>query len=251
MNNIALWGWRVFRPIIQLVNLLAFPKYIGFIADWMQFRKMGGMASLGDWYPCLFDKMDRTVVDRHYFYQSVWAAEKVSQVRPDEHVDIGSDVKFVGMLSSMVDVKFVDIRPFEPELDSFTSIHGSILDLPFEDGSLHSISCLSVAEHIGLGRYGDPLDPEGLHKAIMELKRVLAPGGNLYFGLPVGLPKVCFNAHRISSAADIISGFLELKLLEFAVVDDKGVFIRDAEPKDFDTQEFANGLFHFSKVRQG
>jgi len=248
LRNLALWGWRVFRPIIQLVNLLAIPRYIGFIADWMRFKKMGGTARLSDWHPCLFDKVAETAVDRHYFYQSVWAAEKIFQVRPDAHVDIGSDVKFVGMLSSVVKVKFVDIRPFEPDLDRFTSIHGSILDLPFEDGSLHSISCLSVAEHIGLGRYGDPLDPDGLQKAMEELKRVLAPGGNLYFGLPVGVPKVCFNAHRISAAADIVDLFQELKLLEFAVIDDSGAFIREAEPKDFDTQEFANGLFHFSRI---
>jgi len=249
LKNIVLWGWRVFRPIIQLINLLALPRYFGFIADWMRFRKMGGSASLADWYPCLFDKVAETAVDRHYFYQSVWAAEKVFQARPDEHVDIGSDVKFVGMLSSAVAVKFVDIRPFEPELDRFTSIHGSILDLPFEDGSVNSISCLSVAEHIGLGRYGDPLDPDGLQKAIQELKRVLAPGGNLYFGLPVGLPKVCFNAHRISPASEIAHQFHALQLCEFSVVDDKGDFIRDAEPTDYDGQEFANGLFHFSKVR--
>lgn len=247
MKNIVLWGWRVFKPIIQMVNLLAFPRYIGFIADWVWFKKMGGSAAFADWYPCLFDKVAETTVDKHYFYQNVWAAEKILQARPDEHIDIGSDVKFVGMLSSMIEVKFVDIRPFEPELDSFTSINGSILDMPFEDGSIHSISCLSVAEHIGLGRYGDHLDPDGLQKAIKELMRVLAPGGSLYFALPVGLSKVCFNAHRISSASKITSQFHELKLLDFSVVNDRGDFIRNAEPKNYDTQIFANGLFHFSR----
>jgi Caenorhabditis protein of unknown function, DUF268 len=33
----------------------------------------------------------------------------------------------------------------------------------------------NVIEHIGLGRYGDPLDPDGELRAIGELVRVLAP----------------------------------------------------------------------------
>ncbi len=33
---------------------------------------------------------------------------------------------------------------------------------------------MHVVEHVGLGRYGDPLDPDGDLKAIAELKRVTA-----------------------------------------------------------------------------
>jgi hypothetical protein len=36
---------------------------------------------------------------------------------------------------------------------------------------------MHVVEHIGLGRYGEPMDEQGDLKAIEELKRVLAPGG--------------------------------------------------------------------------
>ncbi len=83
--------------------------------------------------------------------------------------------------------------------------------------------------HIGLGRYGDPLDPEGTIKAINELKRVLvlAVGGNLYFSLPVGSPRLCFNAHRIHSPGQILEYFSDLKLVEFSGVDDKGNFLEN------------------------
>jgi SAM-dependent methyltransferase len=54
-----------------------------------------------------------------------------------------------------------------------------------------------VIEHIGLGRYGDPLDPLGSLKACNELARVIKPGGNLYISVPIeDNPKTYFNAHR-------------------------------------------------------
>jgi hypothetical protein len=45
---------------------------------------------------------------------------------------------------------------------------GSILALPFESGSIKSLSSLCVVEHIGLGRYGDEIDPFGSESAIKE-----------------------------------------------------------------------------------
>ena len=64
-----------------------------------------------------------------------------------------------------------------------------------------------MAEHIGLGRYGDPLDPLGTRKAAAELQRVLAPGGQLLFSLPVGRPRVEFNAHRVHDPHEVASWF--------------------------------------------
>ena len=99
----------------------------------------------------------------------------------------------------------MDIRPLEVDIEGLTPIAGSVLDLPFADGSLESVSCLHVAEHIGLGRYGDPLDPLGTRKAAAELQRVLAPGGQLLFSLPVGRPRVDFNAHRVHDPVEVAS----------------------------------------------
>lgn len=74
---------------------------------------------------------------------------------------------------------------------------GSILELPFEDNSIQTLSSLCVVEHIGLGRYGDPVDSFGSEKAIKELKRVLQVGGIILFSVPVDNEnKIYFNAHR-------------------------------------------------------
>jgi SAM-dependent methyltransferase len=59
------------------------------------------------------------------------------------------------------------------------------------------VLCVSSIEHSGLGRYGDPLDPDGDLKAMTELGRMLNPGGILFLTVPVGPDRVIFNLHRI------------------------------------------------------
>jgi hypothetical protein len=56
---------------------------------------------------------------------------------------------------------------------------------------------LSTYEHSGLGRYGDPVDPEGDLTAMAQLKTVVKKGGIAYIAVPVGQEAVFFNLHRI------------------------------------------------------
>lgn len=57
---------------------------------------------------------------------------------------------------------------------------------------------ISSFEHDGLGRYGDPLDPEGDLKAMAYMRdQVLKPGGALLLAMPSGGDFIEFNAHRI------------------------------------------------------
>jgi SAM-dependent methyltransferase len=233
-------------PFIR-VNLFAIPRYGNFLFDWIRIRQSGGNAPVSKVYPCLFDRTGSTGIDRHYFYQAVWAFQKIAACGPEVHVDVGSQANYVGMLTALTRVIFVDIRPLDVEIENYTFRKGTIVNLPFEDETVSSLSCLHVAEHIGLGRYGYPIDPDGTIKACGELSRVLAPGGNLYFSLPVGKEAVYFNAHRVHSVEQILRYFGKLTLKEFSVVDDNGLFIRGGDPKAFDSAEYANGLFHFVK----
>lgn len=125
-----------------------------------------------------------------------------------------------------------------------------LLALPFEDNSIQSLSCMHVVEHVGLGRYGDSLDPDGDLKAIAELKRVLSVGGSLLFVVPIGKPKIMFNAHRIHSYEQIVTYFSELQLQEFALVPDNpkdGGLIRNATEEMSNEQTYACGCFWFKK----
>lgn len=166
-------------------------------------------------YPCLCDDTAETEIEPTYYYQDAWAFEKIVQARPSQHVDIGSHHKFVALLSKVVPVTMVDIRPPSLPLDSLRFECGSITALPFADGSLVSISSLCVIEHIGLGRYGDELDPAGTEKAMNELKRVLAPGGDLYISVPLhNENRTYFNAHRTFTEAYLLECFAPLEVRE-------------------------------------
>ena len=141
-------------------------------------------------------------------------------------------------------------RPADLRLDQLTSERVDLLALPFPDRSVQSLSCLHVVEHIGLGRYGDPLDPDGDLKAMRELQRVTAAGGSLLFVAPVGRPVIRFNAHRIYSFAQVMAGFPELRLQEFSLIPDDpsaGSLIKSAKPEMADRQNYGCGCFWFNR----
>lgn len=240
--------WK--RPLIRTKVLSGLSKYPAYLRDCFKYSRIDGAEpiKLRDTYPCLFDKKTTTRIDSHYFYQDIWAFKKIYSLKPKFHVDVGSSVNFVGFLTAITKVNFVDIRPLDaPYLTNIENIKGSILELPYEDNSLESISCLHVAEHIGLGRYGGPLDPLGTKKAATELSRCLAKGGNLFFSLPVGKPRLCFNAHRIHSPKQILQYFSDLKLVEFSGTDDNKRFMQNIDVDILENARYGCGMFWFTK----
>jgi SAM-dependent methyltransferase len=109
---------------------------------------------------------------------------------------------------------------------------------------------MHVIEHIGLGRYGDPLDPAGDEKAITELKRVVAPGGSLFFVVPLGAqPRIEFNAHRVYSL-DLIKNYFSQgwDMKEFYFIPEKsGVPMLNPPDKVLATESYGCGCFWFIK----
>ena len=200
-----------------------------------------------DWYPCLGDNTLTTGFDAHYIYHPAWAARIVKQINPSKHVDISSTLHFSTILSAFVPVNFYDYRPALLNLSNLNSDMIDLTQLSFESNSIPSLSCMHTVEHIGLGRYGDPIDPEGDVKAIKELKRVVKIGGSLLFVTPVGIPRVMFNAHRIYNPYQIIDSFKGFSLQQFSLITDAGEFIDDAS---FDlglNQWYGCGCFWFTK----
>ena len=85
--------------------------------------------------------------------------------------------------------------------------------------SIHSLSALCSVEHFGLGRYGDPIDPQAWENALKSFQRILAPKGNLYISVPVGkVNKVCFNAHRVFTPQTIIETLDLMEIVEFSYI---------------------------------
>ncbi len=211
------------------------------------FRAMGGEVEDADVYPCLHDRTATTPFDAHYFYQAVWATERLVALRPGRHVDVGSELRWVGLLAAWFPVTFIDIRPAPVRVANLETKAGSVLAMPYPDRSIPSLSCMHVIEHVGLGRYGDPLDPHGSVKAAEELQRVVAPGGQLLLSTPVGRQRTCFNAHRIHLPRTVIEWFDALQLVEFGAVADDGSFHPQADPAAFTDAIYACGLFRFQR----
>lgn len=197
--------------------------------------------------PCIDDKFETSPIDYFYFYQDTWGARKVFEAKPSVHVDVGSTTLLVGILSQFTKVISVDVRPLDVRLKGLESKRGNITAMPFPDNSVESLSSLCVIEHIGLGRYGDPLDPEGSDKAAREFCRILKKGGNLYVSTQIG-PKdeVLFNAHRVFELNGFLKRFRGLTLVESLFIQYNNV----VGPEGFKSLDFTKdifGCFHFRK----
>ncbi|HEY1173791.1 MAG TPA: DUF268 domain-containing protein [Verrucomicrobiae bacterium] len=194
-------------------------------------------------YPCLLDRTDTTPLEPVYFVQDTWFAHRLSQVRPLQHVDVGSSAKTMALVAQFVPVTMVDIRPVVLKAVDFSFREGSILSLPFADSSVASLSSLCVVEHIGLGRYGDPFDPWGSEKAWQELLRVLQPGGHLYISVPIDSANhVYYNAHRAFTRQYVLQLSAGLELLN-----EQYLYGYDVQPHYAPERGFGTGMFHFRK----
>jgi SAM-dependent methyltransferase len=204
-----------------------------------------------DFLPALFEKTSMTRFDTHYIYHPAWAARKVLEINPTKHIDISSTLHFCSILSAFMPVEFYDYRPANLNLSNLESKFADLNNLPFIDNSVESISCMHTIEHIGLGRYGDNMDPDGDLKAIHELIRVTQKGGHIIFVTPIGRPRIEFNGHRIYSYDMIIQHFAGLKLIEFSLVPDNALesgFIYNASKEQSDEQSYGCGCFVFQKI---
>ncbi len=193
--------------------------------------------------PYTNDCVATTPLDPVYFYQDTWASHKIFKAKPRKHVDIGSSVKTIGIVSQYVPTTMIDIRPITLKIEGLTFLKGSILEIPLADQSVESLSSLCVVEHIGLGRYGDPVDAFGSEKAAAELKRVLAVGGELYVSVPVDDQcRVYFNAHRAFTRDAVMELFDGLSLVE-----EKYQYGETLVDRYDASLGFGTGLFHFRR----
>lgn len=241
------WLLQVYDPFRTINGLKGYPRYL---SEMYRYSHLPGAEALKleDTNPQVHDNTYETPFDPHYFYLNGWCMRRILASRPGNHVDVASQVVFVSLLSAVVPVTFMDYRPLLAKLKGLQCISGDILKMPFADNSIESLSCLHVIEHLGLGRYGDRLNPEGTRKAAAELLRVLAPDGNLFVGIPVGKPKLSFNAHRIHAPEAVREMFEPMELVEFSGVHDDGTFVERVDLAEFKESEYACGMYWFRKL---
>lgn len=263
-RNVRRAGGRALRLPVLFAELMGFdvrkagrtltglPKYV---ADAMTYARLAGAADPfrirgRDLYPVLGEhRASAGEASGHYFHQDLWAAKKIFERAPLEHVDVGSSISgFIAHLLTFRSVTVIDIRPLPDHIDGLHFTEGDATHLAgIVDDSLDSISSLHAIEHFGLGRYGDPVDPFAAEKAMAALARVLRPGGRLYFAVPIGRERLMFNAHRVFAPGTILDAFSGLTLVSFAAVDDAGHLKLAEDPFDYRQADYACGLFEFGK----
>jgi hypothetical protein len=225
------------------------------VSNWLKYQRLNTMPSfrlrIQDAFPILTDRhASAGFLEGHYFHQDLWAARKIFLNRPSEHIDIGSRIDgFVAHLLVFMPVTIVDIRPLASKIEGLTFLQDDATSLSMmQKDSVLSLSSLHAAEHFGLGRYSDPIDPNACFKFMRALQDVLAPRGKLYFSVPVGRERVEFNAHRVFSPRTVLEQFSQLQLESFSFVGDDGSLYQNTEPLDLPDSEMACGLFEFTKA---
>lgn len=240
----------------KVTKALSLPQRLArFRQDWRRFKsdeaaRGGGRFPDADWterIPSLWEATETTAYDAHYLYHVAWAVRVVTGYAPAMHVDISSSLNFCTTLSATVPTEFYDFRATPLQLDNLICGQADLTQLFFDDSSVASLSCMHTIEHVGLGRYGDPIDVNGDMAAAAELSRVVRPGGHLLMVVPVGRPRIVFNSHRIYGHDQILAMFPGFDVFETALVRDDRSFVRNPAVTEFDAQSYGCGCFHLRK----
>ena len=223
----------LFRPYVLILNFIKFAK------DYYRYKKQlteaakDSIFSLNNsaLFPCVLDaNSDAGQARGHYFYQDIYVASQIISSSPKLHLDFGSRVDgFIGhLISSNVPVVIGDIRPLYIQSSLVSHLQFDLMNaqtVPSVTKKYSSISCLHVLEHMGLGRYGDPININGHLIALKNIVNLLENSGLLFVSFPIASePRLEFNAHRVFSIEYAEDWFksLKLRIVDFKYIGDDG-----------------------------
>ena len=240
--------------VLQMIGLdprrlMALRMTPRFLADRARFRAAGGRIDYQ--MPILSDYADQAgAASGHYFHQDLLVATLINQAAPRRHIDIGSRIDgFVAHVAAFREIEVMDIRPLAIEHPRISFIQHDITARDGGGAITDSLSCLHALEHFGLGRYGDPIDPDGHLKGFDNLHAMLEPGGTLYLSFPIGRSGVYFNAHRVFKPADPLAwakGKFDLRRFDY--VDDEGRLHQQQSPLATPEFVYGCGIYTFQKI---
>ncbi len=239
-----------FRRLVR--SLRGLPRYV---AGWFRFKK--AYKGKLEFLPCLYDWYEEGGATKNeYFLQDLHVARKIYFAKPEKHVDIGSRIDgFVAHVASFREIEIFDIRPVTSQIPGVLFRQADLMSSPSERLSSYcdSLSCLHALEHFGLGRYGDPIDPQGYEVGLGNIVKILRQGGLFYLSVPIGQERVEFNAHRIFNPRSLIqlAATNGLLLREFAWIGSSRTLIQSFNPEqDMDELgklRYTLGIFTFIK----
>ena len=98
---------------------------------------------------------------------------------------------FGGASCTVIDFQPITIPPY-PRYSTITLDQYDANPIDFD-----AAISISSFEHDGLGRYGDPLRPNGDIDMMKKMKCIVKPGGILYLSVPIAKDKIVWNMHRV------------------------------------------------------
>ena len=240
--------------VLRRRQLRPFRYTLKFVSQYRLFKKLGG--SITHNYPILSDYVAQAgSASGHYFHQDLLVASFIHNSNPTRHIDIGSRIDgFVAHVASFRKIEVMDVRQLKSTgHQNISFLQADLMDQNnIRPNITDSISCLHAIEHFGLGRYGDPLDPNGHIKGFNNILRMLQPNGTLFISFPIGkINAVHFNAHRVFHPHDIFTWSdqnSKLDLVRFDYVDDEGNLHQNVDlmSKDLDVT-YGCGIYTFRK----
>lgn len=214
----------------RVINLRNFPEYL---KNRYQFIKKGGIVDSNFMVLSDYDAQAGHG-SGHYFHQDLLVAQYIYKLNPNRHIDVGSSINgFVSHVATFRTIEAMDIRSLdEVGHENIKFLRANLMSRGDGTKSIaDSISCLHAIEHFGLGRYGDPIDPDGHKHGFTNLLHMLKDGGTLYISFPIAKESsVCFNAHRVFNPMDILNwnlGESSFLIERFDYVDDDGKLHKD------------------------
>lgn len=225
-----------------------------FASEQSEFKTLGGTFTL--LRPIITEYGDQAgSAQGHYFHQDLLVATLIAKSNPIRHIDVASRIDgFVAHVASFRPIEILDVRKLQDTgHENIGFLQANLMDEHQTQAQItDSLSCLHAIEHFGLGRYNDPIDPNGHIKGFKNLIKMLKPGGKLYISFPIAEKnQIQFNAHRIFHPKDIFSwtdDVEKLKLQRFDYVDDIGLLHAhasiDFSPKGI---TYGCGIYTFQK----
>lgn len=242
------------RAGIAPLNLKLLPEFPKFIKNLVEFKKLGGQVS--KYYPVLDDRLEPAGIAKgQYFHQDLLVANFIYLQNPIRHIDIGSRIDgFVAHVASYRVIEVFDIRDLPISEHSnlkFNQVNILEVNSNLNEEITDSISCLHTLEHIGLGRYGDPIDPNGSRLAFLKICKMVKPGGLIYLSVPISLEnRVEFNAHRFFKVGELLQWCPpNIKLTRFDYVDNENNLYMNMDVSKLEfPNKIALGIYTFQKL---
>lgn len=237
-----------FDPVQFTRGIRGLPRYVAAFLKFLSMKPSGKIRIA----PALSDFYDQAGSAKgHYFWQDMLTAQWIYKDAPVRHLDIASRIDgFVAHLLCFRDVDILDVRPLKTTINGLRVLLGNAQeDLASMYGKYDSVSSLHSIEHFGLGRYGDPLDPNGHIKGLTNISNLVQSNGYLYLSFPIGKPEIHFNAQRIIHPEWPIEALTNFSLEEFVLIPWKSEPVFGLSPNDLDLSiDGLCGLYKFKKI---